>query len=99
MAQKFLLYDTTTHKTQPSLLGEADLGVNKAKNEFDILSEGATQVTLSFSIILSDDIDVWVNGRLLREGVTKDFTFDYVNDKVIFNYGLHLDDWVKVRRY
>lgn len=86
-------------KLKDSGIDISSVGGTSAKDEFDIASEGVTQLTLSFDVQSGDDIDVWVNGSLKRSGPTNDYEVDDVNDKIIFNYGLHDLDWVKVRRY
>lgn len=97
---KLIIAGSSPGKFKESEIDENAIGgATSAKDEFDIGSEGITDLILSFDAGASDDIDVWVNGSLKRPGALNDYTVDDANDKVIFNYGLHENDWVRVRRY
>lgn len=45
----------------------------------------------------NSSIDVFVNGKLKREGSSYDYTRDIPNSKIVFNYVLVLDSWVRLR--
>jgi len=65
-------------------------------SNYDVGVGGETE----FSVIGLDDsktLDVWVNGRLKREGSEHDYLRDSANEKITFNYTVLQGAWVRVR--
>jgi len=45
----------------------------------------------------TDIIDVWVDGRLKREGASNDYERNTGTNQIVFNSGLSAGSWVKIR--
>ena len=96
---KILIEGEKPGKFKQSLIDETFIYGVSAKDDFDMASNGITELILSFDLTPTDDIDVWVNGSLVREGALESYTLDDVANKVIFNSSLKINDWIRVRRY
>jgi len=97
---KIVVYDDAKNKLVRSSTDETAIGgATSATGSYAVISEGFVNVPAGFDIVVADDIDVWMNGRLMEEGSGNDFTFDYTNDLIIWEYGLHIGDKIRIRRY
>jgi hypothetical protein len=67
--------------------------------DFDIGIGGADEVQLVTPISPTNKIDVYVNGKLLREGASFDFVRNHDDEKIEFNYTIPQNAWVRVRIY
>jgi hypothetical protein len=75
-------------------------GVAYDTEDFVSGAGGQTDFTLSsIDLVTSSKVDVWVNGRITREGGSNDWTRVTSTDKIIFNYTVDEDAWVRVRVY
>lgn len=92
MAFKHLLVDDTTGKYK-----RGSAPGSGTDQDFDIGAGGVVEVTVSADLTVTTSIDVFINGKLTREGATKDWTRDIVNDKILFNYTVPENAWVRVR--
>lgn len=68
-------------------------------DDFDVSAGGQTEFTSTSDITTTNDVDVYVNGRLQREGVSNDYTRDAALDKITFNYTVPENAWVRLRVY
>lgn len=99
MAQKLMVWDDVLGRPVVSTveLG-AQGGFELIADEFTIATAGQTVFPVAQSITESEVlIDVYVNGRLVREGGSNDYTVDYVTDEVTFNNPLAENALVLVR--
>lgn len=64
--------------------------------DFDIASPSST-LSLATDITATTLIDVFINGVLTREGATKTWTRDDVNNEILFNDAVGSNAWVRVR--
>lgn len=95
-----VVYDASKFKYVDSGIDVSNVGgVSAASHPYIVLADGERTISLPFTIESGDDMDVWYNGRQMWEGASSDFTFNYNDNEVIFNYDLYTDDKVKVRRY
>lgn len=93
MAVLWVKYDTTEKKfiaTSAAPGGFTD-------EHFDTGAGDVTEVQLVATIQVGTKIDVGINGKDLREGVTHDWTRDVGNKKILFNFIVPQNAWVKVR--
>ena len=67
--------------------------------DFDVGAGGATDFALGEDINSTQFIEVHVNGREQREGGSNDWTRDITNDKIIFNFTVPENAWVRIRVY
>jgi len=68
-------------------------------DDYDVGVGGATDFVSSNDITLTNQLDVYINGRLQREGVSNDYTRDAALDKIVFNFTVPENAWVRLRVY
>lgn len=66
--------------------------------DFDVGVGGVVEVTVG-TITATQDIEVKFNGAEKREGEGHDFTRDTANGKILFNYNVPQNTWIRVRLY
>jgi hypothetical protein len=64
--------------------------------EFDTTSTETTFAVVE-NFTATQKIDVYVNGTLKREGVSKDYTRNDVANSITFAVGIPTSSWVRVR--
>jgi len=70
-----------------------------SEDDFDVGAGGQTDFTSSYDITSTNKVDVYLNGRLEREGASNDYTRDAALNKIIFNFTIPENAWVRVRVY
>ena len=98
MADRYLLVDDATGKRKR---GTA-VGVSASEpidEDFTIGGGGAVQVTLATAITAPQKLDVFVNGKMEREGASFDWLRNVGAQRIDFNYTVPQNAWVRVRRY
>lgn len=68
-------------------------------DDYDVGVGGATDFVSTSDITLTNQIDVYINGRLQREGASNDYTRDETLDKIVFNFTVPENAWVRLRVY
>lgn len=98
MAYEVLGVDTLTGKYKRTGISTSGLGGGFTDEDFDT-GAGFTNLTLATNIEVGTKLDVWVDGRMMREGATEDFIRDAALDKITFSITIPENAWVKVRIY
>lgn len=101
MAQKIVVYDTSTREMVATTTTIDAIGGGFTDVDFDVSAGGQTvfSVAGTADITASNKVDVFVNGRLSREGASYDFTRNASNDTITTSYTVPQDTWVRVRVY
>lgn len=93
MSLKISLYDTVKGHQVAGQLYKDIFGADQ-----DFVSTGQTDFVVG-TITSTQKIDVYVNGRMMREGGSYDFLRNVGTSKIIFNYTVPADAWIRVRVY
>lgn len=94
MALVFVKYDTATGKLQASLTPPSSVSI--VDKDFTATAS-QTEFVADIDLTVAHTIDVFVDGRKMREGASFDYTKDLTNDKIVFNTGLIAGQWVQLR--
>ena len=98
MTQKIMVWDDTLGRPVVSTQALNAGGYTLVADEFAVATAGQTIFNLATNILTPDhQIDVFVNGRLQREGGSHDYTIDYGIDRITFNSGVGENAIVQVR--
>ncbi len=101
MAHYVATIDEVTGKIKKTEVTLADLGGSgevETNDDFDVGVGGQSTFVMATGTVTADSIvDVYVNGRLMREGLTYDFSRNAANNQVVFNYTVPESAWVRVR--
>jgi hypothetical protein len=62
-----------------------------------VAAASQTNFDTNTNINSTDVIDVWVDGRLKREGASHDYQRNTGTNQIVFNTGLNAGSWVKSR--
>lgn len=95
MAELWTKFDTVTGKLKATSVAPGGF-VSEA---FDIGVGGASFVQLTAIIDADQTIEVSINGVDKREGATNDWTRDVGNQKILFNYTIPQNAYIKVKVY
>lgn len=97
MALRYLIVDDATGRVKRgSAIGA---GSEPSDEDFTIGVGGATEVVLASAITSPQKLDVFVNGKMEREGASFDWQRNVAEQKITFNYTIPQNAWVRVRRY
>ncbi len=95
MAQLWVKFDTATGKHVATSVAPGGFVVE----EFDVGAGGVTEVQLVTDVWAGQTIDVMINGVEKRLGASHDWTLDDGNNKILFNYSIPQNAWIKVKIY
>ncbi len=57
---------------------------------------GETEILLSVAPLFIEELFVYLNGTLLEEGENKDYRYEQVSNKIVFDTPLELGDLVQI---
>lgn len=87
-------YDTVTGRIIGVTSETSSSGIND--QNFDA-SEGQTEFVTNVDWTIQEQVDVYLNGRRMREGASHDFTKDAANNKITFTSARKEGDWIFTR--
>lgn len=91
--ERILVLQTNGRKKRGPTLDSLSGGVDE---DFSVVTP-VTFVTPVATVNATGKIDVWVNGLMQREGATHDFTRNTSLNRIVFNYTVPQNAWVRVR--
>jgi len=98
MARHIIVWDNVTNRyVNTGVPVGGGGGGGFTDEDFDVGGGGQTLFQLAADIDGSQTIDVFINGRLQREGGSFDYTRDATNDRINTTFTVPENAWVRVR--